>query len=254
MSSEMTTLLDRATPESVEPMDYQRLARRGRRRRRAKQTAGATAGMAGLVAVTAGVMMTQSPPSPEVVATPEGLAATCTVIDIEIVGDRMVDGIAVGAVDHFQAGDPTAPPPEELYLNGRPTASGPHYANFAPVTNQVAASQLDERAITHNLEHGAVAIWFDPEQVLPEDIEQMEALITELHASGFAQPDVGAGVFASPYTDPGIDSGAAVALRAWGAAIDCDTWDADTARQFTTAHYGSNGTAPEGQLAPHPGN
>lgn len=242
MSSEMTTLLERATPEAVEPVDYQGLARRGRRRRRAKRASGVAASMAGVVAITAGVVMTQPPPSPEVLATPDGLAATCTILDVDV----------LASVDHFPAGDAAAPPPEELYLNGRPTASGPHYANFAPVSDEVAASQLDERAITHNLEHGAVAIWFDPERVPPEDVEQMEEMISELHASGFAQPNVGAGVFASPYTDPGIDSGAAVALRAWGAAIDCDAWDADAARRFATDNYGSNGMAPEGQIAPNP--
>lgn len=241
MSDDVTTLLDRATPTQVDELDYNDLVRRGHRRRWTKRATGAAASVISAAALTAGVLMVQEPPSLQVLSTPT--AGSCTTLDVEV----------LPSVEHFQAGDPATPTAEEVYTAGRPTASGPHYANFAPVGDGVAPSQLDERATTHNLEHGAIVIWFDPGQLDAQQIEQIDATVAELHDDGFAEHSAGAGVLASPFTDPGIDSGAAVALRAWGTAFDCGAWDTEVARQFVIDNYGTNGTAPEGGLAPHPG-
>lgn len=243
MSDDVTTLLDQATPAQVDVLDYEQLARRGHRRRWTKRATGAAAGVIGAAALTAGVLTLQDAPSLQVLASPDAATGSCTALDVEV----------LPTVEHFQAGDPAAPVAEEIYTAGRPTASGPHYASVAPVREGVAPSQLDERATTHNLEHGAVVIWFDPNQLDTGQVEDIAATAKELHDNGFRKRSAGAGVLASPFTDPGIDSGAAVALRAWGTALDCTSWDAEVAQQFVIDNYGTNGTAPERGLAPHPG-
>jgi hypothetical protein len=148
--------------------------------------------------------------------------------------------------------DPNQVPPlDELYPDIRPTHSGPHTATLHPVVAD-ADSQLDEVSTTHNLEHGSVIIWWDPDAVGDADAQDMGALATALNASGFSRPDVGVGILSSPFADPGIGSGGAVALRAWGTAVDCERWDETVALAFIAEHFGDRGVSPERNLAPYP--
>lgn len=152
--------------------------------------------------------------------------------------------------DHLQPA--TAPPPDALYTNGRPTATGPHYENPGPIFSGVRDDQLDERSTTHNMEHGSVIIWFDPEQVSGDDVDEIDALVGGLNDAGFESTGGGAGILASPFTDPGIDSGKAVAIRSWGQGMDCDEWDIDYAYGWIAQHFGSRGPAPEAGIGVYP--
>jgi hypothetical protein len=143
------------------------------------------------------------------------------------------------------------PPLEELYPDIRPTHSGPHTATIHPVVAD-ADSQLDELGTTHNLEHGSVIIWWDPDALGDADVEDIRSLATALNASGFGRPEVGVGILSSPFTDPGIGSAGAVALRAWGTAVDCERWDDTVALAFIAEHFGDRGVSPERSLAPYP--
>jgi hypothetical protein len=164
----------------------------------------------------------------------------CEVLDLEPIASR----------EHLEPS--AAPPPETLYTNGRPTATGPHYTNPGPVYSGIRDEQLDERATTHNLEHGSVIFWYDPEQVTDEDLDDIDELVATLNESGFASNAGRAGIFASPFTDPGIDSGKAVAVRSWGQGMDCDAWDRDYALGWIAEHFGSRGPAPEAALGQYP--
>jgi hypothetical protein len=147
----------------------------------------------------------------------------------------------------------TAPPADVMYpFQVRPAHSGPHFVQTLPIIRSGVSSQLEERALTHNLEHGAIAIWYDPAQVSSDDIGVMETLSETLNDNGFANSRGGGGIFVSPYTEPGISSGKAVALRAWGNAVDCNTWNEDVAKSFTRENYGTEGIGPEGNFSPYP--
>jgi hypothetical protein len=114
----------------------------------------------------------------------------------------------------------------------------------------VPNSPLDERAYTHNLEHGAVMVWFDPEVVDGGTVDEMQSWMRTLNASGFEALS-GGGILVSPFEGE-FTSGKPIALRAWGLAVDCDEWNETYANSFVIRFYGSHGAAPERNLSPYP--
>ena len=179
-----------------------------------------------------------------------------TVAAQEVEASREASGCEVLEVTPIESRehlDPaTAPPADVLYTQGRPTATGPHYSNPGPIFSGARDEQLDERSIMHNLEHGSVIIWFDPEQLEGGAVDEIDSLVSTLNDAGFDENQGRAGILASPYTDPGIDSGKAVALRAWGQAMDCEEWDEDYAHGWIAEHFGSRGRAPEAAIGRYP--
>lgn len=136
---------------------------------------------------------------------------------------------------------------DAVYTDTRPTHSGPHTTATHPVVTS-ASSQINEVSSTHNLEHGTIIAWYDPDQVdrgTASEIGDWAEMLTE---NGLANRPAGVGIMSSPYED-GMSSGKAVALRAWGTAMDCDEWDETVANAFVLDHYGANGIAPERALA-----
>jgi hypothetical protein len=151
---------------------------------------------------------------------------------------------------HFEAA--SAPSADDLYPGNRPMDSGPHFQQTLPIVRSGADNQLEERALGHNLEHGSIVAWYDPEQVERDTVATMEDWSARLFESGFANPRGAVGIFVSPYTDPGISSGKGMAFRAWGYSLDCDEWDETVANSVVLERFGSNGVAPEGRMAPFP--
>ncbi|MEX2549137.1 MAG: DUF3105 domain-containing protein [Nitriliruptoraceae bacterium] len=140
--------------------------------------------------------------------------------------------------------------PDAAYPDVRPTHSGSHTAGVHPVV-PAAGSQIDEVSSTHNLEHGTVIVWWDPEQA-GDAAGGIEDWSETLNASGFRRDAAGVGIITSPYEDPGISSEKAVAFRSWGVAMDCDTWDETVANGFVLDHFGTRGIGPERNAAPFP--
>lgn len=138
-----------------------------------------------------------------------------------------------------------------VYTDTRPTHSGPHTAGVHPIT-PAATRQIDEVSSTHNLEHGSVIVWWDPARIDDATAGEIGTWASTLNANGFRRDASGVGVITSPFDDPGIGTGKAVALRAWGVAMDCDTWDETVAHAFALDHFGTHGIGPERQIAPFP--
>jgi hypothetical protein len=141
-----------------------------------------------------------------------------------------------------------APQPEDLY-EGRPTHGGPHFANVSPI--RITDEPLDERLTTHNLEHGAVVVWYDPDEASAEDVAAAEDWAGERNRGGFQQR-AGTGILVSPYPEQPLPTGGVFAFRAWLAAVDRDGFDPDAADAFLALHYGSAGQAPEAFFSPYP--
>lgn len=141
-----------------------------------------------------------------------------------------------------------APPPDALYPR-RPAHSGPHYGGVLPLPRDTASRPIDERAVLHNMEHGAVVVWFDAAALADADQRAVRQWRDDRADLGFTSPAGGA-VFASPI--PRIDEPPAVALRAWGVALDCERFDPVVADAFLVDHWGSHGAAPEAGLSPFP--
>jgi hypothetical protein len=139
-----------------------------------------------------------------------------------------------------------------LYSDVRPTHSGPHTPTLHPVGT--FGRQIDEFNSTHNLEHGAVIVWWDPDQA-GDASGDIEDWAETLNASGFSDSQLarfGVGIITSRYDDPGLSSGKAIAFRAWGTAMDCDEWDETAANSFVIENYGTHGIAPERGPAVYP--
>jgi hypothetical protein len=132
----------------------------------------------------------------------------------------------------------------------RPTHSGPHFAGTNQLLGGVPNDPLDERATTHNLEHGAMIVWFDPDQVDQSTVDEMEDWMLDRMDRGF-ESNGGGGIFVSPYD--GFTSDKPIAMRMWGQALDCGEWDPTVADAMLIDYYGMHGSAPERTLSPYPG-
>lgn len=150
---------------------------------------------------------------------------------------------------HFAANQ--QPNLDSIYTDVRPTHSGSHTEGTHPVTS-AASSQISEAATTHNLEHGTIIAWWDPDDVDGSTASDIGNWAQTLNANGFRFDRGGAGIMTAPYEDPGISSGKSIALRAWGTAWDCDEWDETVANAFVIENFGTRGIGPERTIAPYP--
>ena len=144
----------------------------------------------------------------------------------------------------------TAPPADALYSASpvRPTTSGPHFQNQSGAVSGVPNQPLDERQLTHNMEHGALVVWFDPEQVDESTVADMEQWLQSRLDMGY-QSQAGGNVFVSPYSG---QMSAPIAMRMWGFALDCQEWNSTVADSMLIDYYGTHGFAPERNLSPYP--
>lgn len=174
----------------------------------------------------------------------------------EAAGCTVVASSPSGGGDHLEAStDPS------LVLSGEvvPPTGDAHYSGTQPPMRADVDRQLDAMALGHNLEHGAVAVWYDPERVDPVR-SGLEAWANGLNAAGFESPMAGATIFVSPFVDPGLAPDVGVALRSWSLGVDCEGFDELAAGSFVVEAYGRRGGSPEGVpypdglLAYEPGN
>lgn len=162
--------------------------------------------------------------------------------------EMVVDGQPLEDRSHL---DPaTAPPADVMYADAevRPTYSGPHFGTVNPAVGGVPNDPLDERALTHNFEHGSLAVWFDPEAVDESTVNAMEDWMQARQELGF-ESNAGGNVFVSPYEGMGDKP---IAIRTWGYALDCAEWDEDVADSMLIDYWGTHGQAPERNLSPYP--
>lgn len=158
--------------------------------------------------------------------------AGCEVVATEPAGDgtHLDTGVGLADVDTGAVQPPTG---------------APHYAGTSLIILEGADNQLDVLSLGHNLEHGAVVAWYDP-TIDDATVNGMQEWSGLLNNSGFTNSQAGAAIFVAPFDDPGISSGATIALRAWGLGVDCDRWDPTVANSFVIEAYGNRDSAPEG--------
>lgn len=93
----------------------------------------------------------------------------------------------------------------------------------------------------HNLEHGGIVIWYQPDQITPDDL---------LKLTNFVRTQIGGSRFKyilAPWS--GTDFGHPIAVTAWNWRLYLDGANSDAIKQFSDAHYE---TAPESQSGPGP--
>lgn len=100
-----------------------------------------------------------------------------------------------------------------------PPVTGRHSQSVVPCG--VHSTQIEDELFVHSLEHGAIGILYDPQQVEAETIGAIESLVDE-----FDQRTI-----AAPYS--GMET--AVTLTSWGELLRLDDFDEAVARDYIDA-------------------
>jgi hypothetical protein len=130
-----------------------------------------------------------------------------------------------------------------------PPVSGPHQPPGQQLASGVYETPPDVYGAIHSLEHGAVAIWFDP-QAPATDINQIKDF--------YNQPDERDHVIVAPYDYPdqgeegSLPDGKLMAMSAWHHVQYCDQLSLEAVKAFvddyraaTPTPAGYKGDAPE---------
>lgn len=178
------------------------------------------------------------------------VSAAAAAVAEQTAGCEHLDVLPLSPTPHLDTLE-DAPSAEELYPDLRPTAGGRHLGARIHAVG-VVDEPPDERVTTHNLEHGAVVVYYDPVELPVADVDLVERWGSGWNEAGFdEQGAAGGGVIVAPY-DGTFTSGRALALRAWDVAVDCDRFEVPVADGFLARHFGDRGKAPEGHLVPYP--
>ena len=125
--------------------------------------------------------------------------------------------------DHIEVG--TA---HEPYTTNPPT-SGPHYnsAGLGPVQTGFyeVATEAPPEGVVHNLEHGQIVIYYDPDA--PDDV------IADIELAVRSEPSA---TVATPVA--GIEGDANLVLTAWTVAQSCEQVSMEVVNEFRSAYQG----------------
>jgi Protein of unknown function (DUF3105) len=124
-----------------------------------------------------------------------------------------------------------------------PAVSGPHWGT--PASWGVYPTPQPETQLIHNLEHGGIVIWYDPQALTVEAIDALAAYVEQQNASGISgrykfilSPWGGSEALPAP-----------VVATAWRWGLELQTADVDAIEEFARDHYGD---APEPNGGPGP--
>lgn len=124
-----------------------------------------------------------------------------------------------------------------------PATSGPHWNT--PANWGVYSTPQNESQLLHNLEHGGVVIWYQPDQLDEQQLSELADYVRTQASSGIS------GRFKfilSPWS--GEDFGHPIAVTSWRNLLYLDSVDLGAIGDFVSAHYGQS---PEPNGGPGPG-
>jgi hypothetical protein len=126
-----------------------------------------------------------------------------------------------------------------------PATSGPHWPPNAIANWGVYSTAQPETQLIHNLEHGGIVIWYDPERLDADGIDTLTQYVNSQVSSGVS------GRFKfilSPWG--GQDAlPAPIVVTAWRYLLEIETADTAAIDEFARAHYGRS---PEPNGGPGP--
>jgi len=149
---------------------------------------------------------------------------------------------------HVADGASCRPDPASCQLTSNPYSSlpgtsGPHWQT--PANWGVYSTPQNESQLIHNLEHGGIVIWYDPERVDAAGVATL---------SDFVQSQVSSGIsgrfkfILSPWG--GVDPlPSPIVATAWRYLLELDTTDTSAMNDFARAHY-QESPEPNGGPAP----
>ena len=132
----------------------------------------------------------------------------------------------------------------ERPYSSTPGTSGPHWDPSGLANWGVYTNPLPEEQVIHNLEHGGIVIWYDPESLDADQVAELADYVNRQTSSGIS----GRYKFIlSPWDGP--DFGTPIAVTSWRQLLYLDEVDIDAIEAFQRAHYGR---APEPNGGPGP--
>jgi hypothetical protein len=127
--------------------------------------------------------------------------------------------------------DGTVFPPAERPYSSTPATSGPHWDS--PNNWGVYSTPQREEQLIHNLEHGGIVIWYKPDALEAEEVDDLTRYVNAQTATGVS------GRFKfilSPWDGP--EFGHPIAVTAWRQLLYMDEVDTGAIDDFARAHYG----------------
>ena len=126
-----------------------------------------------------------------------------------------------------------------------PATSGPHWDPSGVANWGVYSTPQNETQVVHNLEHGGIVIWYDPERVPSEGVDALTQYVNTQTASGIS------GRFKFILSPWGGEEPlpAPVVATAWRYMLPLETADTGAINEFARARYGR---APEPNGGPGP--
>ena len=115
-----------------------------------------------------------------------------------------------------------------------PPAGGPH--SYRWLTCAVYEEPVRDENAVHSMEHGAVWVTYDPEQVSDEDVQKLKSMTPDTYA------------ILSPYE--GMDT--PITMSAWNAQLKLDSVDDERVTDFFTNYWRSNQVPEPGALCVEP--
>jgi hypothetical protein len=127
-----------------------------------------------------------------------------------------------------------------------PATSGPHWDPSGLAAWGAYSTPQNESQVLHNLEHGGIVIWYDPDRLDDAQVAELTDFVEGQVASGLS------GRFKFILTPWGgtEDLGAAVAVTAWRHLLKLDEFDMDAIRAFADANYLRYAPEPNGGPGP----
>jgi len=126
-----------------------------------------------------------------------------------------------------------------------PATSGPHWDPSGIANWGVYTTPQPETQLIHNLEHGGIVIWYDPEALTAESIDALTGYVQNQNASGLS----GRYKFILSPWGASEPLPAPVVATAWRWSLELETADIDAVDEFARAHYGRS---PEPNGGPGP--
>ena len=125
-----------------------------------------------------------------------------------------------------------------------PGTSGPHWDATALANWGVYSTPLPEEQVIHNMEHGGIVIWYEPDALDDDAVADLARYVERQNAAGVS----GRYKFIlSPWDGP--DFGHPIAVTAWRQLLYLDEADTAAIDEFARTHYGR---APEPNGGPGP--
>jgi len=129
------------------------------------------------------------------------------------------------------------PEGQRVQYNTNPPTSGAHYDTWA-VWGIYAEAPEDEKLV-HNLEHGGIVIYYDPDQIEGQTLDQLKGQVRQLSRRN---PRI--------ILTPRENFEGAIALTAWQYLQRLDHYDAAAIEQFYDAHIARGPECQEGLCPP----